>query len=72
MCIRDTQFRQKSSQAVIPWPAFSRADFLFLSLILFYIGVQLISNVVSASGVQQSDSVIIYPYIYSFSKSFPT
>ena len=62
---------QKNSHAIIPWPAFSRTGFLFLPLILFYIGVQLINNAMSVSGVQQSDSVIIYPYICSFSNSCP-
>ena len=37
---------------------------------LFYIGIELISNVVLVSGVQQSDSVI-HKYIYYFSDSFP-
>ena len=71
MCIRDTQLTQKSSHAIIPWSALSRTEFLFLSLILFYVGVQLINKVVSVPDIQQSDSVIIYPYIYSFSESFP-
>jgi len=36
--------------------------------LLFYIGIQLINNVMLVSGVQQSDSII---HIYSFSNSFP-
>ena len=38
--------------------------------ILFYTGVQLINNVVSVSGVQQSDSVVHVMYNYSFSNYF--
>ena len=38
--------------------------------ILFYTGVQLINNVVSVSGVQQSDSVVHVMYNYSFSDYF--
>ena len=46
--------------------------FFKLKKCLFYIGVQLIYNVVLVLGIQQSDSVIhIYDHIYSFSDSFP-
>ena len=44
---------------------------LFSHLKKFYIGVQLIYNVVLVSGVQQSDSVIHIHVSILFSDSFP-
>ena len=44
--------------------------FLFVSLLLFFIEVELIYNVVPVSAVQESDSVV-HTHIYIYLHSFP-
>ena len=43
---------------------------VYLPLIFYYIGIQLINNVVVVSGLQQSESIYMFPFFFKiFSQS---